>query len=260
MKRSILCVLMAAAFLFCTRSLAITGDSNQDGIIALDETGELVAMLQTRLRELDYFHFKPTGRYQSMTRNAVIEFQKNQTSPDGAPIIADGTFGQQSMQILFSEKAIRSPIAQDVHIPIGDRANGQQTQNGSLVAWDEIKSRLVTGQSYTLTDYNTGVTFSMVYTGGENHAEMECATAMDATQYKQAFGGEYNYSKRAMLISIDSELIACSLQGQPHGDDTIARNDMDGHACLFFDGSLSHVGSLIDAEHINNIYTAAGRS
>jgi hypothetical protein len=35
---------------------------------------------------------------------------------------------------------------------------------------------------------------------------------------------------------------------------------MDGHACLFFDGGLSHVGALIDAEHVNNIYTAAGRS
>jgi hypothetical protein len=76
MKRRFLWVFIAGIMLFCTRSLAITGDNNGDGIVSLDETGELVAMLQTRLRELDYFHFKPTGRYQSMTRNAVIEFRK----------------------------------------------------------------------------------------------------------------------------------------------------------------------------------------
>ena len=61
MRRRYLWVLMAAIMLLCTRSLAITGDNNGDGIISLDETGEIVAMLQTRLRELDYFHFKADG-------------------------------------------------------------------------------------------------------------------------------------------------------------------------------------------------------
>lgn len=260
MKRRFLWVLIAAIMLFCTRSLAITGDNNGDGIVSLDETGELVAMLQTRLRELDYFHFKPTGRYQSMTRNAVIEFQKNQATQEGAPVIADGTFGAQSEEILFSSDAVRAPIAQSVKIPIGDRANGTQTQTGELIPWEEVKAKLVVGQSYTLTDFNTGVVFSMIYSGGINHAEMECATANDSTIFKETFGGEYNYSKRPMLLPLDGTMVACSLQGQPHGEDTVARNDMDGHACLFFDGGLSHVGALIDAEHVNNIYTAAGRS
>ncbi len=260
MKRRFLWVLMVAVMFICTQSLAITGDNNGDGIISLDETGELIAMLQTRLRELDYFHFKPTGRYQGLTRNAVIEFQKNQVTPDGNPVIADGTFGAQSEEILFSSKAIRAPIPQNVKIPIGDSANGTQTQTGKLMPWEEVKAKMVVGQSYTLTDFNTGVTFSMVYTGGTNHAEMECATANDATIFKDTFGGEYNYFKRPMLLPLDGTMIACSLQGEPHGEDTISRNDMDGHACLFFDGSLSHVGALIDAEHVNNIYIAAGRS
>jgi hypothetical protein len=30
---------------------------------------------------------------------------------------------------------------------------------------EEVKAKLVVGQSYTLTDFNTGVVFSMIYTG-----------------------------------------------------------------------------------------------
>lgn len=261
MKHRFLWLLMAALLFVCMQtSFAITGDNNGDGLISYEETGELVAMLQTRMRELDYFHFKPTGSFRSMTREAVIEFQKNQEAKNGTAIIADGTVGEQSMQILFSHKAVRAPIAPDVHIPIGNKANGSQTQVGKLTAWEEIATQLVVGNTYVLIDFNTGTTFNMIYTGGLHHAEMECATANDATTYKETFGGEYNYSKRSMLITVSGTLIACSLQGQPHGEDTVARNDMNGHACLYFDGSKSHVGALSDVEHINNIYTAAGKS
>ncbi len=261
MKHRFLWLFLAAVLLVCMRtSFAITGDNNGDGLVSYEETGELVAMLQTRLRELDYFHFKPTGSFRSMTREAVIKFQKNQEAQNGVAIIADGTVGEQTLEILFSPKAVRAPIATEVHIPIGSQANGNQTQVGKLTAWEEVATQLVAGNTYTLTDFNTGATFNMVYTGGLHHAEMECATANDATTYKETFGGEYNYSKRPMLITINGTQIACSLQGQPHGEDTVARNDMTGHACLYFDGSKSHVGALSDVEHINNIYTASGQS
>lgn len=261
MKHRFLWLFLAAVLLVCMQtSFAITGDNNGDGLVSYEETGELVSMLQTRLRELDYFHFKPTGSFRSMTREAVIKFQKNQEAQNGVAIIADGTVGEQTLEILFSPKAVRAPIATEVHIPIGSQANGNQTQVGNLTAWEEVATQLVAGNTYTLTDFNTGATFNMVYTGGLHHAEMECATANDATTYKETFGGEYNYSKRPMLITINGTQIACSLQGQPHGEDTVARNDMTGHACLYFDGSKSHVGALSDVEHVNNIYTASGQS
>ncbi|HWR24376.1 MAG TPA: peptidoglycan-binding domain-containing protein [Feifaniaceae bacterium] len=229
-------------------------------LIQYEDTGETVAMIQTRLRELGYFQFKPTGSFLSMTRSAVIEFQKNQVSDDGTPIIADGTVGEQSMSLLFSQKAARAAIPQEVHIPIGDRADGSQKKTGALTSWQDVKGQLSAGQTYTLTDFNTGATFNMVYTGGEQHAEMEAATANDATVYKDTFGGEYNYSKRPMLITINGAQVACSLQGQPHGADTVERNDMVGHACLYFNESKSHVGQLPDVEHINNVFTASGKT
>lgn len=240
-------------------ALAATwNDDNGNGIIDYKESGELVAMLQTRLRELGFFNFKSTGNYQSMTRNAVIEFQKVQQDGEGNPFIADGTVGEQSKGTLFSAAAVRAPIPADVHLPIGKSADGSQTQTGRMATWSEMHAALVVGETYTLTDYNTGVTFDIIYTGGEQHAEVECASANDTTVYREAFGAEFNYSKRPMLVTVNGEFIACSLQGQPHGEDIVERNEMDGHACLFFHESKSHVGGLSDTEHTNNIYTAAG--
>lgn len=110
-----------------------------------------------------------------------------------------------------------------------------------------------------MTDYNTGAQFDMVFCGGEMHAEMECADTVDTAAYKEAFGGEFNYSKRPVVLSVDSRLIAASLQGYPHGEDSVAANEMAGHACMFFSGSLSHVGQLPDVEHATQVNKAAGR-
>ena len=237
----------------------IRDDAYTGQLVKYSDTGEIVALIQTRLRELDYFYFKPTGKFQSMTRDAVISFQKNQVDKDNNPLISDGTVGAQSLELLFSAGAVRAPIAQHIHIPIGKKADGTQTEAGEAIDWDEVKTMLTDGKTYTLTDFNTGVTFDMIFTGGENHAEMECAAATDATAYKEAFGGEFNYSKRPMLIKIGEKLIACSLQGEPHGTDTVARNDMNGHACLFFQDSKSHIGQLSDREHNNNVRAATGK-
>ena len=192
-----------------------------------------------------------------MTADAAKKFQQKHTMDDGSPMIADGTIGAQSMDILFRHNVARADIV--ASIPFGKSREGEPTL-GELVSWDEVKGLLTPGNRYTITDYNTAATFEMIYIGGENHAEMECPDAFHAGKYKEVFGGEYNYSKRAVLVSVDGRNIAASLSGWPHGKDEYSANEMNGHTCLFFDGSLSHVGALPDAEHLELVYQAAGRS
>lgn len=246
------CVILAVAILLgCSSALA-------DGLIVYRDTGETVVRIQIRLRELGYFNYKPTGVFQSMTVNSTIAFQQAQTDGNGKSIIADGTIGEQTMQILFSTSAVRARIPADVHIPIGQTSYSGRVEPGALLAWSEVKKLLVVGRSYLVTDYNTGISFYMVFTGGENHAEMECPTVTDTSALKDAFGDEFNFSKRAVIVTIEGQTIAASLQGQPHGDDTIAANNMAGHCCLYFDGSTSNAGNLPDMEHVNTVFKAAG--
>ena len=150
-------------------------DAYSGELISYGITGETVVRIQLRLRELGYFNYKPTGSFQNMTVEATKRFQQKQVDSQGQPIMSDGTVGAQSMGLLFSHRVQRADIA--AKIPIGKQLSGQATLTGELMEWSAVKDMLVAGSGYTITDYNTGVTFMMVYTGGEGHAEVECRTA-----------------------------------------------------------------------------------
>lgn len=226
-------------------------------LIVYKSTGETVVRIQMRLRELGYFNFKPTGNFQTMTVDATIKFQQRQLDANGQSIIADGTVGPQSMGLLFSANAARAEIV--ANIPVGPSLQGTPTVLGELTDWSEVKTMLVKGNSYTVTDFNTGNQFHLTYTGGGNHAEMECSSAPDTILLKEVFGDDFSFFKRPAVISINGKNVAASLQGSPHGNDTISANDMDGHLCMFFNGSTSHVSNLPDVEHASQVYKAAGR-
>lgn len=221
--------------------------------------GETVQRVQIRLRELDYLHFKPTGSFKGMTVSATIAFQQTQETEDGGWVAADGEAGEQTQSILFSARARRAAIPSDVVLPSGAGLSGTPAVQGDIMSWSEIKSKLNNGSSYKLFDYNTGKSFRIKYLGGEGHAEVECSTVEDTAAFLEVFGGEFNYSKRSMVFQLnDDTFIAASMIGSPHGSDAVPGNDMDGHTCLFFDGSLSHVGMITDVEHQKQIYIAAG--
>lgn len=233
------------------------GTGAAQGLIAYDSKGETVVRIQLRLRELGYFHYKPTGNFQSMSVEATKKFQQKQTGNDGLPIIADGTVGAQTLSIIFGHGVVRADI--DAAIPIGDALSGTPARTGEVVEWSEVKEQLAPGAAFLVYDFNTGVSWNMVFTGGENHAEVECASAEDTYVYFKTFGDAFNYSKRPVVVELGGRLVAASLQGYPHGEDQIANNDMPGHACLYFNGSLSHVGGFPDVEHQALVYKAAGR-
>ena len=98
-----------------------------------------------------------------------------------------------------------------------------------------------------------------MFTGGENHAEAETASESELEAFNYICGSEYNFLKRPVVVMFGETAVAASIQCYPHGSDSVADNGMEGHVCLFFEGSLSHVGSLPDVEHNANVFAAAGR-
>jgi len=152
---------------------------------------------------------------------------------------------------------VRAPIGSDVQFPSLQRGDAAATESGARMNWADVKTALTEGGTYTLTDDQTGATFAVIFCGGEMHAEMECASEVDTDIMKTLFGGSFNYYKRAMLLEVNGVQVACSLQGQPHGEDHVSGNGMSGTVCLYFDGSRSHVGGLADVEHANNIHVAS---
>lgn len=261
MKRiiaAVLIVMIGLAAFSAPRGSVSANSGSADRIYDKTSTGAMVVRIQMRLRELGYLNFKPTGSYRSMTVNAVKDFQVNYRD-SGYGMQVDGKMGPQSLDLLFSHAAMRSSLG-GVSIPSGPK-HGASTlaKTGDLVPWQEVKSLLEVGRTYSFTDCYTGNAFELKFAGGENHAEMEAPSSEKLDDFKAICGKEYNYLKRPVVIEIAGRQIAASVQCWPHGSDTDGPNGMDGHVCVFFDGCISGVGSLPDVEHTENVYKAAGK-
>ena len=257
MKR-LLSIILIAAFAAVLLICPATASGTAGRIYGKDATGSMVVRIQMRLRELGYLNFKPTGSYRSMTVEAVKAFQKN-CREAGLGSQVDGRMGSESLELLFKQGALRASLS-DVSIPSGPRHSASTLETtGVLVPWESVKLKLFTGASYKITDCLTGNTFELVFTGGENHAEMEPGNEEQLAAFKAICGKEYNYLKRPITVEIDGQQVAASIQCWPHGTDSLSGNGVDGHVCVFFEGSVSSVGNLPDIEHTENIYRAAGK-
>lgn len=222
-------------------------------LIATGSSGENVLRIQQRLIDLHFYNFRPTGNFGSLTRMAAMNFQEFNS------IMADGSIGDESMGVLFSNAAKRNPIA--AKIPIGPSADTNAGAYGSFSDWaTEVDPAFALNDSAVLTDVVTGKQFSVVRTGGVNHAEVEPQTAEDAAKFLEIFGGEANWSKRAVTVQLGAKRVAASLQGMPHGADGLPGNSVTGGCCLYFYGSKSDVLGFTDVEHDEAVRRAAGQS
>lgn len=237
-----------------------SGATVNSGAVIYDKTstGAMVVRIQMRLRELGYLNFKPTGSYKSMTVSAVKAFQTIYHD-NGYEMQVDGRITKETLDLLFRFDALRVSLG-GISIPSGPKHGSNELQKtGSIVSWDTVKQMLVTGRSYNIVDCYTGKEFALIFTGGNNHAEMEPASELELEDFMAICGKEFNYLKRPVVISVNGQDIAASIQCWPHGAASITENGVDGHVCLFFDGSSSDVGNLPDVEHIENVYKAGGQ-
>lgn len=225
-------------------------------LISIQQQGSSVEVLriQNRLIDLDYFFFKTTGTFGSMTRESIIRFQEVNE------VMADGVVGEETYALLFSNDAKRNSIPAAVHIPFGPTSSEAKAEYGQLADWDEVVDQsLRAGDSVTITDLNTGQTLKMTRTGGTHHAKMETSSSADTETFLTIFGDEFNWSKRPVTVEIGGILYAASLQGMPYGQDIQSGNNMEGSCALFFQNSRSDSTNLIDEEHRRTVLRASGQ-
>lgn len=257
MKRRILAVLIAVMVIAVSLSASGASDNQSTEIYGDGDTGDMIVRIQLRLRDLGYLCYRPTGAYRAMTADAVKAFQQR-SSDYGNGLAVDGRAGPETLKYLFEIGAPRVRIPDSVHIPKGPDSSRPKV-TGQPDEWSSVKQRLSAGSVYSVTDCFTGDVFTVVFLGGDNHADIEIADSEQLAVFMHICGGEYNYLKRPVVVEINGTLVAASLQCWPHGSDGAAENGMDGHCCIFFSGSLSGVGKLPDVEHNSNILKAAGK-
>lgn len=252
---------------------------NEDDSVILKSGSQCdeVIMLQSRLRDLGYFNYKITNYYGSKTEDAVAAFQKNNSLP------VDGIAGCKTYNVLFNNSAVRAPIVEVVKPTPTPEPNSEPnkpdntkkpstTKNtntnsshngvplGSLKDWFKwVYPRLSRGEKLQIIDVDTGTKINMIVVGGHNHADVEPATKSDTAKLKQVYGGGWSWERRAVVVKIDGIWVAGSINGMPHGYETVSGNNMNGQVCIHFLNSRTHVHNIPDSDHQRMVRKAAGK-
>ena len=234
MKRMLL--ILITVCLFCAIG-TVAGDDGD--LIKQGSKGEDVVRIQLRLFDLGFYTYKPTGSYQTVTKSAVMAYQS------ASGILNDGTIGPESMRALFARGAKRVDF--HAQVPLTFTAQGEIRQKGKALTWETVKTSLTEDGAYRIRNAATGEDVTLLYTGGEGHAELTLPTAFnDRKQAEQLLvnwlGSTNSFYKCAVLLELDGEWIAASMQW-----------DGASHVCLYVKGSVSNVLGLTDVEHSANI-------
>lgn len=123
--------------------------------------------------------------------------------------------------------------------------------------WTEVRHIFPRGMEVSVTDVTTGRSFRVRRTGGRNHADSEPVTVLDAMTIFDIWGG-WSWNRRPVIVEIGGRFVAASMNGMPHGFDTIRNNGMQGHVCIHFRHSQTHVANRECVEHQAMVLRASG--
>ncbi len=84
---------------------------------------------------------------------------------------------------------------------------------------------------------------------GANHLDAEPLTRDETAKLRQVYGGEWSWDCRPILINYGGHVVAASMNGMPHGDQSIYDNDFDGQFCIHFLNSKTHGTDKVNPNH-----------
>lgn len=239
--------------IFIITSSTAYAQVDENAILKISSEGEEVVNLQMRLKDLGYFNYKVTGYYGGATLDAVRYFQeKNELQ-------VDGTVGPDTKAVLYSDNAKRCTIISSNVAGILPASRGGRSSYGKTVDWfTEAQYIYPRGSTAKVIDLDTGTTFYMKRTGGSYHADAEPVSKEDTAKIKQVWGG-WSWKRRAVIVEIDGVRLAASMHGMPHAYQKVTNNGMNGHVCIHFYKSRTHVHNREDAEHQAMVLKASGK-
>ena len=104
------------------------------------------------------------------------------------------------------------------------------------------------GTNATITDVETGLSFSAYRHGGTNHVDWEPET-QDDTEILKSIYGDWSWERRPVHVLIGDKVFAGSMNGKPHGKCEVLDNGFPGHSCLHFLNSKTHGSKRVDKAH-----------
>ena len=209
-----------------------TGNSN--GTCEPGDSGNAVKKVQQRLKKLGYYTGSVDGDYGNGTKTAVKNFQKR----NGLSV--NGKVNSKTLAKLNSSDAKKATAS--------DAAGGGSGTTERLNWFNGGSSKIPKGATFKVKDIKTGKVFTVKRWSGANHIDAEPASASDTATMKSIYG-HWSWKRRPVLVKYNGHVYAGSMNGMPHGTQTISGNNFDGHFCIHFYGSKTHGSKKVDSMH-----------
>ncbi len=264
-----------------------------EGLLQWGSRGEEVSNLQKDLTGLGYDTIGIDGIFGPNTYKAVINFQKYQgLNPDGIVgpqtksalnQILNGNLKYQvkwgdtlsgiakqygttvssimdlnklSSNIIYAGSTLLIPRSASPSVNEPSRSGNRC---GEMADWWTTASKVfAVGDIATITDLDSGLTYQVKRTGGSKHADCQPLTSQDTANMLKAYGGQWAWTRHAILVNIDGRVFAASQNAMPHGGQSIYNNNFPGHFCIHFLNSRTHGTDNLDPAHQSMVRKAAG--
>ncbi len=206
--------------------------ASSDGTCKYGDKGNAVKKVQKRLKKLGYYSGGIDGDYGNGTKKAVRNFQKR----NGLSVT--GAVNSKTLKKLNSSSAKKADSS--------DSESGNGTEK--LNWFNGGSKKIPKGATFKVKDIKTGKVFTVKRWSGANHIDAEPATKSDTKTMKSIYG-HWSWKRRAVLVKYNGHVYAASMNGMPHGTQTITGNNFDGHFCIHFSGSKTHGTKKVDDMH-----------
>jgi len=272
----------------CVLSPVVAG---YQGVLKRGMKGEDVQELQDGLIVLGFLEGESDGLFGQKTLDAVTAFQRTHS------LHVDGVVGADTWSLLEAEIArlrmktyivsrgdtlydlarrfsvtvsdlasvnnIRDPAlikeGQELLVPApGSVVSRGERGDSEMLHWDSVNRIFKVGSIATITDVRTGLSFRVRRRGGSLHANVEPYTKEDTAIMRRIYGGSWSWNRRPIIVRIGGRRIAASMNGMPHGGQSLGNNNFNGHFCLHFSGSKLHCSRKPCPEHQKCVREAAG--
>jgi uncharacterized protein YgiM (DUF1202 family) len=213
------------------------------------ERGADVTKLQKALKIAGYYKDNCDGIYGEKTVAAVKAFQK------AKQMSVDGVAGPGTIRILFDVPA--SAVAASATV----KTTSASKYSTIKLDWKKGGSSAIPrGADFKIKDVRSGRTFNARCLYGTNHLDAEPLTKADTETMKQCYGGVWSWARRPILMLYGGKVYAASMNGMPHGGQSINNNGFAGQFCIHFLNSRTHGTDKVDQAHQACVNEAAKAS
>ena len=196
--------------------------------LRIDDSGDGVRQIQTDLKALGY-PVTVNGSYDVNTHNAVVAFQQRNG------LVISGIADSLTRQVLHggSGKPYSTPVET---LPANEgRIQGPKISELKLLHWaNEIKPTVKTGQTFTVFDPNTNLSWKLVFYSLGRHADSQPASWRDTQIMNRSFG-DSSWTIHPVYVQLpNGQWTLATMHNRPHLYGSITDNGFGGHLCVHF--------------------------